>query len=560
MKNKLSTLAALLLLAAPALAQRKPDPPTPPPAGPREAEVTTEFLQAYKAAGSPRLVIFTYVVSIDETRAAELNDTGLTHQFNARLANMFMHPEVAIRELNLGDLKGKESFDAEFKYRVRTDQLAGARWLAAQSDADVVIFTLLTETNNRTDGTAFAASYTLFDAQRGERFGQWSWDMKPDQGGEFSAPRLGTYATALAKRMYRDFELHFAADWTGKAARTFTLDVSGVPDDQLVSVREIAKSIDGVQEALRPRYETSGRNRRLLLDLRYTGDPFDLSMELRRRAADALGMDVFVGQAREGRIVMRAYAQRPVTPETLLSGDEPPADRRDEADKLRERFRVAYTDKGSPSVAVMINHEKIRPDEHVDPTVSPAPAATPAPAGDAPSVVVSPQVFVDSVVVQDSGNTSITGTPDGRRRPVNTYTDEELLNTRIMENAMLERLGRLDVRRKDLQQAWRLLAEEQKLTERPWDERELARMLGQKAGADIVISGAGRVLQRNAADGYIEVLYSFRAYNVADAEIVASGTVHTLIDADALDLRTATDDMAAQAVGKLAYQMLNTWE
>jgi len=559
MKQLLKPLFALLLAAAPAAAQRKPEPPPPPPPGPRQSEVTPEFLQAYKAAGSPRLVVFTYVVSVDHSREAELNEAGLAQQFNTRLFHMFNHPDVAVRDVNNAELKGKESYDEFFKYRVRTDQLAGARWLAKAADADVVIFVLLTEQTGRSDGTAYAASYVLLDAQRGERFGGWSWDMKPDQPeGAFSASRVGQYATALGERMYRDFELHFVSDWKGAAVRTFTLDVSGLPDDQLASVRDLAKGIDGVQEVLRPRFETQGRARRLVMDLRYTGDPFDLSMALRKRAADALDMDVLVKEAREGHIIMRAYGKKPVTAETLLSGDEPPADRKDEADKLRERFDEAYAAHESPAIAVIINQEAPRPDEARD-TIEVGPAATPIPAGEA-SVVVSPQIFVDSAVVQGQGGSTLHGTLKSPRRPVNTYTNEELLNTLVMENGMMERFGRLGVRRVDEQQAWRLLADEQKLTDRLWDEMELARLLGKKAGADIVISGVGRIGQRNTEDGFIELLYSFHAYRVDDAEVLANCTVRTLIDDNSEDLRAATDELAAEAVGKIAYQMLNTWK
>ena len=100
--------------------------------------------------------------------------------------------------------------------------------------------------------------------------------MEPDRGyGDMTAQRLGGYAIEISRRIRRDFEINYPVSG-GRASRTFTLRVAGVPEDRTKDFQEKFRSITGVKDVLRPRFDRSFGTSYIVLDLRYAGDSFDL--------------------------------------------------------------------------------------------------------------------------------------------------------------------------------------------------------------------------------------------------------------------------------------------
>ncbi len=540
-----------------AFGQRKPDPPAwPPKEGPRESEVSDEFLAAYKRAGSPRLLVFSYLLTVDAAEEERRNEVGVVHMFNARLQNQFSHPEVTLKHVQTMALRGKEGFVLLARNRFEP-RLEAARLLGREADADVVIFVLLTDQSWRNDDVRYAASYVILDVNRNDSIGQWSWEMTPDEeNGNFTARRLGQYCKALAKRISRDFALYNPRQGGG-AARRYTLNIFGVPEENIKLFRDELRNVSGVKDVLRPQLTTQAGLTLVAMDIRYAGDPFDLSIGLRSAARSVLDMDVAVRTAREGVIELVAQRRPATTVESLLNGDEPPPGRETQARQLKERFANAYKSNGTPSIAVVINMVATQtPEEQNKP-------------GDV-RITISPRIIIHSSV-DDSGRgdlapTEHSGSGDPHHEPPatpgkhSTVSEEQVLNTSVMEDLIRGRLLKLPVRVKDLEQAWRILAQERALERRVFGEEQLALLLGRKSGANIVISGVGRVVPQHGSAASREVQYTFKAISTISSDVLGTCHVYRELAPGSGDIHILSDSLAAEAVGRLTYQMLLFWE
>ena len=569
----LSIALVFIAVASPVWAQRKPAPP-PWSSEPRASVVSDEFLQAYKAAGSPKLLVFTYIFALSEDEGDRLYEIGVAERFNQRLQHRFTHPDIALVNLHAAEVRNQEELDT----LVRTDHVAAARILAQEAQADVVLFVILREQFGREDGTKYAALYVVWDYIRGQNIAAWSWDMKPDSDdGQMTARRLGKYATTISERIYRDMAIYFPKA-AGGTTRRFTLRFTGVPDVGTAALRDSLLKIPGVVELLRINFSGASKSTLTTIDLKYRGQALDLAMAVRQSAEDVLDKDVWFNRSSEGVITLEARSKPLILEESLLSGDPPTAENAEHMHRLRERFAHAYNSKASPTIAVMINkaatqasqstqtEEVVQASETETPTSAPADKTTRTGSGDGVKVVVTPHIYVQSHVkqggsVSDSGgggsiSVSDTGDSQDELEGIKDMNDDDLLMTRAMEDRILARLGNLRVRLKDLEQTWRILAKEKAFQEEVWDNFQLSRLLGEKSGVDIVISGVGRVVRKEDSVG---VQYTFRAYSVNTATILAAAPAQRVLHGSG-DLDGISDSLAAEVVGKLAYQMMENWE
>ena len=95
----LSSIALLVTLATSGqgFAQRLSDPPLQQaPSGTFRVPNMLQFVEAYKRAGSPRLLITTEVVGFVDATGAVLNAQGMAARLNNRVQDAFRHPEVFI--------------------------------------------------------------------------------------------------------------------------------------------------------------------------------------------------------------------------------------------------------------------------------------------------------------------------------------------------------------------------------------------------------------------------------------------------------------------------------
>jgi hypothetical protein len=542
-----SALAASFCTGA--MAQRAPDPPAwPPPEEPRQSPVPEEFLAQYKAAGSPTVLIFTYLISTSEKSEAEaISDTGIAHRLNSLIVGQFIHPELSVRGLDAGNLRAKD----DFKAVVRRDQSQAARIIGRETDADLVFYVFLTEDVTRTDGTRYAASYNVLDRNRNEIIGSTAWDLKPDRPGEdLDARRLRKYAEAIAKRVRDDIRIYHPSKGGAGSARRYELNMRGVPDKLMTAFRDRVATVKGVQEIRRSRFDDRYGASVTIVDLSYVGDVFDLTVNLKAAASDVLDMDARVVSAGEGRIDLWA---RQNSAEMLMA--DPNLDAA-ETRKLRQRFATAYAKKASPTIAVMINKEA-SPDEVKSAQGVEPGEATSQPAGT--QIIVRPEIYVNSKrdpagdLAHGSSGEAGPGEKDGKGRLEDTAVD-----TKAMENYMAERFLSMKVRVKNLEQAKRMLAKDRNFQRDVWRDVELAQLLGEREGADIVISGVGRV-SRERGRGKIQ--YTFSAFSVHNADVLAACNVAFDTYADgAVDINNISQTLADEAVGRLAYGMMIQWE
>lgn len=312
----LSSLALMAMVATSGqcLAQRLPDPP------PQQAPSVTfrvpnmlQFVEAYKRAGSPRLLITTEVVGFVDTTGAALNAQGMAARLNNRVQDAFRHPEVFIASGGASSVKR----EADLSNSLAQDDFTVARVMGQQVNADIVMYIRLIEQSNRADRVRYTATYTIADLRRGQSLGSFSWDMYEDpNSGEFDARRMADYAEVISSRMSFDFSDSFPTAGELSGQRAFTIRMlSDERDLDLRSLRNALQAIEGMKAgSVRLTREDSIDTQRLLVfDLSFSGDLIDLRSEVLDATRIQLGMNASITGANEGTITIRLS---PGTPRT----------------------------------------------------------------------------------------------------------------------------------------------------------------------------------------------------------------------------------------------------
>ena len=582
------TLASLLTPVTAVSAQRKPDPPPPAPRGTGDFDNLPEsydaFINAYRRAGQPKILIFTLLVTADEVPDARkiLVDQAKADRFTSRLIGIFTtSPQIEIVNPVGATFAGQEQLS---RLR-RNDEFSAARMLGDEAGADIVIFVRMLDQ----PGLTYAATYVVLDLRRGRTMDQFSWDMSPDRGGTFSQRRMGDYARVVADRVMRRFDRAFpreqkpGLDAIGGGIRNFTIDIIGdLSGEGPIVLRDVLRSISGVTEGsvyfVKEEQVHLGRSM-MIFKLTYKGDPLDLRHGLYLAAADRLGVQASILGAGEGSITMRLEPKRLSTRESLLSGGPITPENR----KIRQELTLHYAEENKPRIAVMINQaakrgtEPDQPDKYDDqetdtdaekqPDLSSREEA-PGPAGGGITVIVNPRIVVggdlhehvDEVHSGHShakpGATRRDKDDDSRSASDGSKLSEDALDTFMMENEVSGRLRDLGLIPVNLDQARQLLSKDMDLAGRVLGDWDLAELLSRKVDFDIMISGVGRVLRDDVPP---VMRYTFRAFRMQDAEGLAFATVEREVQGSA-GTGAVMRELAADAVGRLAFQLLNSWK
>ncbi len=544
--------------------ERLPLPPTPPPADYRafdRLENFEEFLGAYRRSGSPRLGFTVDMVGRDRGASSTLHDLGRLSGLGGRIEEYFRHPEVTI--VNVAGMKALNAQQAETLRR--NDEVAAARVLAEKSNVDVMVYVRLIEQPGRADGAAYSARYVVSDMRRGTTIGQHSWDMYTDaRDGDFTAPVMGEYARAIARRVAAQYAEAYPEGGSVGGQRKFTLRLVGTyADDDLVAFRDTMRAQPGVKSdsvILREEGVDGGRGV-AEFEVFYGGDLLDLRRTARRAAVNALGMEAQVIDSRDGQIDLKLAPLAMTARERDLSGGEETA-RNKEA---RQALAKAYEKAGKPTIAVIMNKAAVQVEESLVGERVDARDSLPAKDADAKTsegTSVNTQIILgDRVSIRggvDRHDPFLEKVIDRELRDRRAERrEDEVIDTRVFEDKILERFVQLGLTPKDVSAAQGELNKDPAMQARTWNDRDLALTLGQKAGADIVVSGVGRLVRDRATQKPMRVVFTMRAFQVKDGTIVAATTIQRELGEESLN--RAVEELAAQTVGKLASQMEKAW-
>lgn len=608
------TAVMLAALSGTARAQeRKPLPPPPvvdaPPAGLERLPSFPAWLSSYQAAGSPRLLFYSDVIASRRDDTKLLNDAATITRLGGRIEQWFRAPEVIL--LNPGAVA--IATEEQRKALHDNDEFAAATMIGRMAQADIVVYIRLIEQTGRKDGVLYTATYVMADLRQGTSIDRHSWDMTPDPvSRELDAVRMAQYAQVLADRITNTFMLQFppaaipapavtttlpapapapspvavpdlgpgvsspmipGQSWIGAGeaspppapvaavpARRYTVRLAGEYEDQLiVGFRDGLAGLARVRPgSLIERGLSAGDgSKTMTFELMYAGGPIDLQNDLAAVAGDKLEQDTGVLEAREGLVVIQLRPARISARDRLLVTG--PASARNSA--VRQQFRDLYANAGRPVFAVMVNPAV--PD-------MPAPATTLTPAGQSPADPGQPQptgpvqvVVAPRIVMGNSTETGGTATSDLAReeaaRRERELRESRAIDTRTMEDSIYRRLIQLGVEARDLSAA-QAAADSAAVAEgQIVRDSELAAALGARARADIIISGAGRVV-RYSPDGYpSRVRYTFRAYRVSDGAVLAADSVEDEVDYTRPAWSRQIERLADEAAGRMAGQLLDRW-
>lgn len=608
--------AGLVLLCGPAWAQdRKPLPPppeAPPPAGLERLPAFPAWLSSYQTAGSPRLLFYTDLITSRRDDTKLLNDAATVTRLGGRIEQWFRAPEVII--LNPGAVT--IATEEQRKALRENDEFAAATMVGRLAQADIVVFIRLIEQSGRKDGVLYTATYVMADLRQGTSIDRHSWDMTPDPvSNELDAMRMAQYAQVLADRITNTFMLQFPPtemptpvvspaepapspirvpdqgpgaappsiipekSWVapGEAvappapiaavpARRYTVRLAGEYDDQLVvGFRDALNGLTRMRPgSLIERGLSAGDGTKsMTFEMMYAGGPIDLQNDLAAVAGERLEQDTAVLEAREGLVVLQLRPARLSARDRALAAG--PDTYRNTV--VRQQFREAYASAGRPTFAVMVNAaaEPGRTDEAMVPPAGPgeqagSPGVPGQPAIPA-QVIVAPRIVMGNSTETGAGvDADLSGAVrDEMARRERELRESRAIDTRTMEDNLYHRLIRLGVEARDLAAAQAAADRERDVEGRVVSEKELATSLGSRAGADVIISGAGRVV-RFSPDGYpARLRYTFRAYRVSDGAVLAADSVEDDVDYTRPEWSRSIERLAEEAAGKMAGQMLDRW-
>lgn len=544
--RSLSTLLFALAgsaIAAPALAQggRLPDPPPAPvQTGIERAENLGLFVETYRRAGVPRILVYTETFGGDEEIGTKLN---------ARLEDLFRDPEVTLVDRDASLIANRQQANA----MARNDELAAARMLGDSAQADLVLYLRLTP---KAGSRSYNASYTLADLRRGTSLGRYAWDLTPDErSGQIDSYRVTDYARAIAKRVVTQYSEAYRFAGAG-LERRFTVRVLGeYSDDDLTGLRDALIFTPAVKQGsvvLRSEDQSTGQQM-ATFDLMAAGDLLELRRDLRRAAMEVSGIEAEVIDSRDGVIDLRLNPLLLSSRERALMGG--PETARNRAD--RDAFRSAYAAAGRPTVAIVINRATFEAEESL------AQGAYVGSQG-----VAVPQTATN-IIIGDRG--TILGGEGGTlgsgfservidralREQIDERREQAVLDLRVFENELLARFGRLGVTGKDVSAAQQALVSS--APAQAWTDRDLAFGLGQRAGADVVISGVGRLVRDRVTGNPVRVVVSLRAFRVADGVVLGAATVQRQLSSAGESINQSIDELASEATGKIADQMMTQW-
>jgi hypothetical protein len=504
-----------------------------------------DFLDAYKRAGSPRLLIYCDLVGQSAGAAKKLDDAATITRLGARLEDLFRDPEVIIVEPGAMEALNDQAVET----MRRNDSFSAARTLGKAANADIVLYIRLIETAGR--NASYTGTYVLADLRRGTSLGRFAWDMVPGPNGEFDAARMTEYARAIARRAIDQFVEAFPAGGTMANARRFVVRVVGdYQVDDLGGFRDALNASTGIKagSVLLRAEERTDNISVATFELAFTGDIIDLRRITRRAAVEQMGMEATPVDAREGSIGLKLAPLTLSARERMLAGGAKTTRNSTE----RDRLALAYANAGRPTIAVMFNKPTVEAEAALPVDASTAPAK-----GDTVNVVVGERVKVGE------GGISTGFAERVLDRELRNKSDEHhqdaAIDMRVFEDKISERLLQLGLQPRDISAAQIELSAKPEFKDKVWNDRELAYALGKQANAGIVISGIGRLVRTNA-DSPRRAVLTMRAYDVTTGDIVGSTSVQRDLASGGESFVQAIEDLSAEATAKLVTQMSDVWE
>lgn len=581
-------------------AQTLPMPAEDPPL---VVENITDLVAAYRRAQSPRLLVATrYLGTSDKDEARQLTNRSIHNIVDSRVRDALQDAQI-VQVIVAG---------RNLEVHTDADEFNAAVGIGRETRAGIVLLSTLSESGN--DGRAYVLSYKLIDMRVMAELGANSWILDANDEGRFTEHQLKWAGYTLALDVSNRFARAFpeAMVHTGRA---FTIRLGGGFDDEdVLSFQDALKSIKGIDpQSVRGEHIRDGDIGLLTYDLRFSGDVLTLRHAIRRAAINNLGMEADVRLATEGRLDVSLRVRQPIDREQFLAGgniekDFRESDKQVGARKERELLDRLYEQAGRPRVAVMINravgrdeldealppkmdddrakledrlrkleeaaksevHGQAKPPEPkapAQPQSEPAPEAVRESAG--VTVVVRPQIVLGGTLNERAPiaptvpvNQADKAEPNpglaaftAKAKP-NQANPEEVLDTTMMENRVVQRFIAMKIEMVDLAQAESKLRQECEFQQQYFGESELALLMGRSAKAQIIVSGVGRII-RSADQLPRTVRYTFRAFRVNDSRILGTATVER-------EFAWATgaqgmEQLAGEAVGKLLSQMVDSW-
>lgn len=572
---------------------RLPDPP----AGkdPRQAERIDNYdawVEAYTRSGRPRMLFYTDIVTKEGVAAGA--DLGNVARLGNRLEEYFRNPEVIL--INPGAQAALTAQQVEQLHR--NDEAAAAKIVGESMKSDVVVYVRLIEQQHRGDGSTYVGTYTIADLRQGTTLGKHSWDMTPDpREGQYTSPRMGEYAKAIARRVAQQYCEAYPgggeaarggapapgttvvvespkgtvtvsspggeagarpvpAPAPSGAMRRFTLRLVGEYEEEtLADFREAMRSIPGVRgdSVLLRGEEKSSATSVVTFECMYAGDALDLRTQVRRAAASQMGIEASVLGAREGSIELRLNPGTLSVRERALSGGAPTNRNADERAMLAYR----YDKVGRPTIAIMMNQAVVADEAPIEVDAAPGGGNTALQQGDGVNIVIGDRVGVsgDGRAILDPFAQKVA---ERELRDVRKERRQDaVIDTMYFENKIAERLVQLGLRPKDVSGVQAEMSQE--LSSRQWKDRELAFALAKKGGADVAMSGVGRLVRDRATQKPMRLTFTVRAYQVGDGVLIGSASVSRDVSDGLQTYDQVLDQMAADATGRMVAQMSDAW-
>ncbi len=549
MKYGWSLVLAAGLAGSSAVAQdRLPPPPAPVEKGVEfdRAENFDAFLRAYQRSGSPRLLIV--------ADAPGWRDHGeVAEALRERVEGYFRAPEVEVIEPGALGV----ALADQIRAFARNEEYAAARAIGERAKADVVVLVRLAGPH-----AGSAGSYTIADLRRGTSIGKHSWIVRPAAGEDALTPtRVGEYSRAIARRVGAEFCRAYPEGGALANMRRVAVRLAGsLPDDDLVAFRDSLREVRGVKgDSVRLReHDGAPAGGTAEFDLFYAGELIDLRAEVARVTLDTMGMRARVVRAVEPAIDL---VLEPTTLSAIgrsLSGG--PESSRNRAD--REALRAAYERAGSPTLAFVVTTPVVAGDDAIAIATDTIPAGSPQGAGPAPlqhgevNVIVGDRFGVDAFFPGAVDDRLIERELADRRRE---RLQDEAIDTVLVENKLVERVARLGLTPRDVSGAQAELLRSGALAPSGVPERVLAVELARKAGAGIVVSGVGRLVRDRASGEARRLSFTFRAYDAGSGDVLAAASVTRDLSPGDAPLNRMVDEIAAEATGSLAEQLLARW-
>lgn len=541
----------ITILAFPASAQQKPD--APPINNTFETEPDIElFAEAYQRAGEPTILVLTgidnrpaairYRSNTDDLKAEGRTATGIPntneHYIGSHLALFDTTgdstklrgdiEEVLLQNLDI-DLVNIDALTERDRREVRLlqqrDENGAIALLAEKVNAEVVLLVRMLNTPAVEDrGALYRVTVEVLDVPRGRKIGGFTFDWTQGADGIM----IKRYGQQIARKFIDQFAAWYARGNDESAARRYTIRLIGLGDvKQLVEAKRAFAGIPGVIRVKERGFTTDGETSVGTLDLRTTGSPLELMVELQETARETLGLEIDATDGSSGTITLIAPTVEESDPSerwlAIIDKDDP------DHEEVIALLTREYADEGRPKIGIIVN----RAAPPGNPTIQPSNTT-----GNANNIDNEGGVFVNITVDGSTGQPII---PDAG----------PLLDTRRMEDALYKQMLDLGLTMVDPDYARQRLAAETDKAKQVYGEDELVFLLGKAAGLDIVIQGVGR------EDGG-RVDYTFRAVRVNDGVTLAAEGVSD--DYWFRRNEQATINlMAAYATGHLLDQMLNAW-